>query len=161
MERARHAMTPLLDKRRVERQQAEQTLARALADQLAAATAVGEAEKGLVAHAAKRPRSEVRAQGTVTGVELARASAFAQRHLDQQSQLKLKLARAQQLLAERAGLVAQAQQGLARSSAGERAVEQHTLRADQELEKKRQRREQDALDEQAAARIIARRDPHL
>jgi hypothetical protein len=153
------SLAPLLEKRRVQRQSSEQALAQAISAHTAAARAAVHAHDALAAHLARAPAPA--ASGTATGLVLARAAAFAQRHAERAGKLKLALARAEQLLAERAVKVEHAQCLLAKGSADERAVEQHLAREHITEARARHRREQEAQDEDAAARIFARKGSAL
>jgi hypothetical protein len=152
-------LTPLLDKRRIERQSAEQALARAVVAHGAAVERAEQASAKLAEHVARAP---VQAESSLaTGLSVARAAAFAQRHADRTAQLKRVLVEASSARAQRAAELSAAQHALAEGTAGERAVTQHLARAEQSQQRARQRREQEARDEEAATRIFARKERPL
>jgi len=153
------SLAPLLDKRRGERQSREQALARAVSAHTAAAHAAAHAHDALAAHVAKTPVPA--ANGTASGLALGRTAAFAKRHADRTAKLKLALEHAERALAEQAVHVEHAQRSLAKGSADERAVEQHLAREHLKHARAGERREQEAQDEEAAARIFARKGPAL
>lgn len=163
MQRARDSLTPLLEKRRVERQNAEHALARAIASHDAATQTVERAQQALAAHTAKRPEPALESAPaeSSSGSSLARAAAFGQRHADTSARLKQALMRAHAHLASLTADLEVARQKLARASAGERALEQHQARLEHEAAQRAEHRDQDAADEQAAAQIIAQKEPGL
>jgi len=163
MQGTRDSLVALLEKRRVERQGAEQALARAVASHEAAAQTVARAEQALAAHVAKRPAapSEVGSSDPLTGHELTRAAAFGQRHAEEAGRFKQGVLRAHAQLAALAADMLEAQHKLARASADERALEQHQARLERTEAQRLERREQEAADEDAAAQIIARKGSPL
>lgn len=163
MQRARDSLTPLLDKRRVERQSAEQALAGAIAKHEAAAQTLARAEQALAAHLAKQPGAptDSSASSSLSGHSLARAALFGQRHAETGARLKHALLRAHGQLAAATAEREQAQRALARASEGERAIEQRQARLQRAEAERQAHREQEAADEQAAAQIIARKGTDL
>lgn len=154
------ALAPLLDKRRVERESQEQALARATASRNAAASAVARAQDALEQHRSVRPELPQHS-GEVSGLALQRGAAFARRHVDRAARLARELAAAERSLAEQEAQLERAQLALARASGDERAIERHEARRAHARDKQREQREQEALDEQAAARIFARKGSGL
>jgi hypothetical protein len=154
------ALAPLLEKRRGERASQEQALARANASRNEAASAVARAEDALEQHRSARPELPPHS-GEVSGLALQREAAFARRHVDLTERLARELAAAERSLAERQAQLEHAQLALARASADERAIERHEAGRAQARDKQREHREQEALDEQAAARIFARKGSGL
>ena len=154
------ALGPLLEKRRAARHGAERALARAHASRSAAASAVARAADALELHRSSRPQLAA-ATGEVSALELQRGAAFARRHGERAARLTQQLEQAQRALAEQEGLLERARLALARASADERALERHETERARALGRRRERREQDAVDEQTAARIFARKGSAL
>ena len=149
------AFGSLLEQRRAARHGAEQALARANASRREAALAVEKITHALEQHRASRPAvSSV--VGEVSALALQRSAAFARRHVDRSARLSERLTQALRALADTEAALEQAQRELALASAGERAIERHEADRAGALDRQRERREQEALDEEAAARIFAR-----
>ena len=134
--------------RAAQRGQAEQALARALAECAAAQTEVEDVERALLGHAQRAPaRVQGGVPGTIEVLELQREAAFARRNAGEARALREKLAAARaRLTVSEVGLRA-AQEALGRARGGEHAIERDHARFDAMQRRERERAEQAEVEE--------------